>query len=160
MSTPGAIPLHLRANPEFFLPLCMPCLFLQENLSPCSGRESPRIPLGWWQWPGLQDTMDCTVLLNRISQIPRRDSSRLWPVWSKVCVREAWAKLFLASVSSCVSNISLNAFNFKAVEIKRRWSPPWLTVFIQWPAESMQEASVKYVTLLRFYFHCQWPSSG
>lgn len=146
---PAAIQLHLRVNPEFFLPLCMSWLFLQENLSPCSGRDF-RVSLGWQQSD--LDYMTPWIALccwTDISQIPRRDFSRQWTVWPAVCVQEAWDKLFLASVSPCVSNISLNrhlAFRqLKLEEVK-----PTLTVFVQWPTESMKETSVKYVTLLRF----------
>lgn len=81
------------------------------------------------------------------------------PVWPKLCVQEAWDKLFLASVSPCVSNISLNRhLTFR--QLKLEVVKPTRTVFVQWLTESMKETSLKYVTLLRFYLYCQWLTSG
>lgn len=121
MSTLAAIHLHLRANPELFLLLCMPWLFLQGNLSPCSGRESPRISLGWWQ-SDLDYRIPWIALCcwTGISQIPRRGPSRQGTVWPTVCVWEAWDKLFLASVSPYVSNISLNRdLTFRQLKLEK-----------------------------------------
>lgn len=120
MSTLAAIHLHLRANPELFLLLCMPWLSAGKP-QPMFRKGEPQDFSGLMtEWPDYRIPWIALCCWTGISQIPRRGPSRQGTVWPSVCVWEAWDKLFLASVSPYVSNISLNRdLTFRQLKLEK-----------------------------------------
>lgn len=139
----------------------MPWLFLQENLSLWAGRvpQEPQHFSGLTTgWAGLQDApwiaLSCSTDIPQTAERKRTLQTVSCLILGLVSEMRGINCPLQVSLSLCWQYPLEQALNFQAAEIRQgETHPNWLTVFFQWPTESIKETSVKYVTLLRF---CHW----